>query len=65
MRIMKARKSMSHAELHLAVPPALARRFDATTRVINAVIEDLIARDCLALDEEASAGGVKTYKYLA
>lgn len=61
VRVMKARKRLSHRELLLEVTPQLARLFQPDPKVIKKQIESLIEREYLERDPTAAT----VYKYLA
>lgn len=61
VRIMKARKTISHQQLMLEVSAQLMKYFQPDPRAIKQRIEDLIQREYMRRDEEAAS----TYHYLA
>ena len=60
VRVMKARKTLTHAQLTGEVVPQLARMFKPDVRLVKKRIESLIDREYLQRGEAAG-----TYNYLA
>jgi cullin 1 len=65
VRIMKARKTLSHQQLISEATIAVQKWFTAKVPVIKKVIEGLIESEYLARDNDDAQGGQKSYKYLA
>lgn len=61
VRVMKARKVLSHKDLLLEVTPQLARLFSPDPKLIKKQIESLIEREYMARDSDRAT----VYKYLA
>ena len=61
VRVMKSRKVMQHSQLVVEVVAQLSRSFKPDFRVLKKRIEDLIAREYIARDEE----NPNMFRYLA
>ena len=61
VRVMKARKVLSHKDLLLEVMPMLAKLFQPDPKVVKKQIESLIEREYMARDADRAT----VYKYLA